>query len=526
MNIIKLLSLNRFKNKQTPMIGFLFFVGLFLLIINEVSLTYYSQYFPNSLSDWYNNHMDYWRMSDAILEGNILKFLSNPHYSMMTSLVFLIFYFPVFLTQSKIAMFSVPLLINLFCLFLTLLILLKYFFKNDRLMIGLMMLFLIIPTHIFLFSVHPRYLVSMALASMFYFLLKDNFNYKNKFLVALICLGVSSSFKMTAAIYVIIPSVFLLYSLYCKHISLYEFFKKNILCLVSPIIGIIIGNPYILHPVGWHYKMNFFLKVGYIQNSLYGKGIIGMDYLYSLFPMNRSVDGIFNTLFFAIIIFYSYFFFRQLKRKAVSKYDMFCIAHIIVIAVFIVLIKGGNFVYIYMSILSIYICFFRVFSNYRKKVCIMILLFCLSLKVGQASHVIYAHFQSNEQNKSRYISDSSFITNAINIDNDQTNHILTNIPFNFAALGLTYKDINIDVMAGLAEWMINEEKYYDRYSFQKKYKIKIFHPRTYIILDKNNIKNDESETIYNGLITGQYPYEQIAENESVSIFKLMDHKNK
>ena len=172
-------------------------------------------------------------MIESLLEGNIARSAGHVVYSLLFCFIILVFYLPLYLIKIKILLLALPLIINFLAFTVAVLILQNSILKKNIYLHMLVLIFTIVPNNLYFYFLHPNYLTWLALSFMFYCLLKDNFRYSKMFYYSLFFLGISAALKISTIMYMLIPGVFLFYSLYIKRCSLKMFCKKMSKCLLN-----------------------------------------------------------------------------------------------------------------------------------------------------------------------------------------------------------------------------------------------------------------------------------------------------
>ena len=231
--------------------------------------------------DEYTFHSSLQHMVSSVLVGNFsgLFGFSFYQYGFIYFFLNLLLALPGILTDNFTwAIFAPRFLTSLFAIGSLILI-----YKFSRLFIGIgpatifTLIFISMPA--FWFNAtwfHPDWSMTFFLTAFIYFLAKDNWRFEKYFKYAVFCFGLALAFKYQAITAIPLLGLYIFYD-QIRELSITNLFlpiKRFVISIGAVFIIFILGNPYILHPMGWQAFKGSFLSNMESNATNHGAGTI------------------------------------------------------------------------------------------------------------------------------------------------------------------------------------------------------------------------------------------------------------
>lgn len=520
------------------LVFFITFVGLIYFDLQNTDIGFLQLH---SL-DEYTFHSSLQHMVNSVLTGNFsgLFGFSFYQYGFIYFFLNLLVALPGILTDNfSWAIFAPRALTSLFAIGS-----LIFIYKFSRLFIDTIpatiftLIFISMPA--FWFNAtwfHPDWSMTFFLSAFIYFLAKDNWRFEKYFKLAVICFGLALAFKYQAITAIPLLGLYIFYD-QIRELSITNLFLpiKRFLISIGVVFAIfILGNPYILHPMGWQAFKGSFLSNMESNATNHGAGTIVSFQEKINFALG---DYYLNIIFiFILILSCLWLTWRFINKAEKSIFAIIAINFLINIGYLLLFVnKSWQMYYLPVMVIGLLslLYFAKNITTTRQQ---LILSFILLCQIVIYSSNYYPILSSSRDAKAGDYSSYSKIENIDLNDfiikslqgyvNKNTNIIITPYtPFTFYDLDLKYEQVQL-IFGTLnrsvfdKEHYLNEQKSYWGNLKSDEELLNSFKSTDIVILRKDipfMSQLGESKKIVGELYNGSLGYHLLSENDFVVIF--------
>jgi hypothetical protein len=503
----------------------LLIVTFILVYLNLKNIIPYE--WPMYFMDEYINHRKTWIMLDAIKEFNIVKLFGSGGYGYGFIYSFIVMglntYFII--NDQTTMMQLIPRIITIIAILISIFFMHKIVKKHLNPINTILFCLITISFPIFWArssaGFFPDWVLNCFLIISIYYLEKDRFKFSKNFLLASLFLGLGISFKLQGLILLPLLVVYIAQPL-TSNLNIKTI--TNQAKLLAKSFGIVflayfIGNPYVIHPVGLiALKRQLTLGINEQSNAIQE----GYFFLTSILEKTISYHFMNQLFFLALIVILCISTYSFFTKKAKSIFPIIAISCLTCLSYLMIIAKmnAGRYYLpiIIIATLTIIPYLSLLPSKKQKNILLAILVIQITLNFNHYKKIASPCY-SQKFIKIRTENNQLIINTLKNKITNKT-HILVSpmASFNYQALKLNHTQIHT-LFGSLSDWMLEKEKYKERYSAQGNLKIKVFHKKDYIIFQKPKTVKELVNPMLAKIFSGQLGYKLIAENETIWIFE-------